>query len=160
MKYRISIDKHQFEVRVDNLRSRPIVVTVDGETFEVWPEGQEVAPAVSAPREEPAPAPPLPETALRPETPLPASAPAAEVAETAPSLGGAHRVVRAPLPGVIISLAISPGAAVSGGQELCVLEAMKMKNPIRATRAGTVKAVHVTVGQTVKHHDPLLEYSD
>ncbi len=158
MKYRISIDKHQFEVRVDNLRSRPIVVTVDGETFEVWPEGQEAAPAIAAPRETPAPAATLPETALRPEAPLPA--PAAEVTETAPAPGAALRVVRAPLPGVIISLAVAPGAAVSVGQELCVLEAMKMKNPIRATRAGTVKAVHVTVGQTVKHHDPLLEYND
>ena len=154
MKYRISIDKHQFEVRVDNLRSRPIVVTVDGETFEVWPEGQEAAPAAAAPEA----APPLPDTALRPGAPLPT--PAAEAAETAPASGGAHRVVRAPLPGVIISLTVAPGAAVSVGQQLCVLEAMKMKNPIRATRAGTVKAVHVTVGQTVKHHDPLLEYSE
>jgi biotin carboxyl carrier protein len=154
MKYRISIDKHQFDVRVDNLRSRPIVVTVDGETFEVWPEGQEAAPAAATQE----PAPPLPDTALRPGAPLPTAA--AEVAETAPALGGVHRVVRAPLPGVIISLAVGPGAAVSLGQELCVLEAMKMKNPIRATRAGTVKAVHVAVGQTVKHHDLLLEYSD
>ncbi len=158
MKYRISIDKHQFEVRVDNLRSRPIVVTVDGETFEVWPEGQEAAPAIAAPRETPEPAAVLPETALGPEAPLPA--PAAEVTESAPASGAAHMVVRAPLPGVIISLAVSPGALVSVGQELCVLEAMKMKNPIRATRAGTVKAVYVTVDQTVKHHDELLEYSD
>ncbi len=160
MKYRISIDKHQFEVRVDNLRSRPIVVNVDGETFEVWPEGQEAAPAIAAPRESAASAAALPETALQPETPLPGSAPGAEAAEAAPAPGGAHRVVRAPLPGVIISLAVSPGALVSVGQELCVLEAMKMKNPIRATRAGTIKIVHVTVGQTVKHHDPLIEYSD
>jgi len=156
MKYRISIDKHQFEVRVDNLRSRPIVVTVDGETFEVWPEGTEAAPAAAAPEV----ALSLPDTALGPQAPLPASTPAAEVADAAPAPSGAHRVVRAPLPGVIISLTVAPGAAVSVGQELCVLEAMKMKNPIRATRAGTVKAVHVTVGQTVKHHDPLLEYSE
>jgi biotin carboxyl carrier protein len=154
MKYRISIDKHQFEVRVDNLHSRPIVATVDGETFEVWPEGQEASPAAAVPEA----ASPLPDTALRPETPLPAAS--AEVPEAAQAPSRTQRVVRAPLPGVIISLAVGPGAVVTVGQELCMLEAMKMKNPIRANRTGTVKAVHVAVGQTVKHQDPLLEYGD
>ena len=154
MKYRISIDKYQFEVKVDNLRSRPILATVNGETFEVWPEGQEASPAATAPE----PGPSLPDTALAAEAPLPAATP--EIAEAAPAPGGAHRAVRAPLPGVIISLTVKPGMAVTLGQELCVLEAMKMKNPIRATRAGTIKTVHVVVGQTVKHQDLLLEYGD
>jgi len=155
MKYRISIGKHQFEVRVENIHSRPILAIVDGEAFEVWPEGQEATTsAATAAR----PAAPLPDTAVAPETPLPGAMP--EVLEGGPPAGGAHREVRAPLPGTIISLAVTPGAAVRAGQELCVLEAMKMKNPIRATRAGTIRAVHVTVGQTVKHQDLLLEFAD
>ena len=42
------------------------------------------------------------------------------------------------------------------GQELCVLEAMKMNNPIRATQAGLVKEILVSVGQQVQHGNPLL----
>jgi biotin carboxyl carrier protein len=45
------------------------------------------------------------------------------------------------------------------GDELCTLEAMKMKNVIRAPRAGTIASVKVAVGQHVKHHDVLVEYS-
>jgi glutaconyl-CoA/methylmalonyl-CoA decarboxylase subunit gamma len=156
MKYRISIDKHQFEVRVDNLRARPILATVNGETFEVWPEGQEASPAAAA---VPGPAPLLRDTALAPEAPLLTVQP--DLIEATPAIpGSANRTVRAPLPGVIIALSVQPGAVVTVGQELCVLEAMKMKNPVRATRPGTIRAVHVVIGQTVKHQDLLLEYSD
>jgi biotin carboxyl carrier protein len=49
---------------------------------------------------------------------------------------------------------------VVAGQELCVLEAMKMKNTIRASRDGEISKVHITVGQHVKHHDILVEYAD
>jgi biotin carboxyl carrier protein len=68
--------------------------------------------------------------------------------------------VLAPIPGVIDSIAVQPGDGVVRGQELLVLEAMKMKNVIRATRAGTVAAVHVTARQHVKHGDPLVELQD
>ena len=155
MKYRISIDNHQFDVRVDNLRARPILATVDGETFEVWPEGPEASPASAA---APGPASLLRDTALAADAPL--SSPVPDIVELPAAPGSAHRGVRAPLPGVIISVSAKPGAAVTVGQELCVLEAMKMKNPVRATRAGTIRAVHITVGQTVKHQDLLIEYTD
>ncbi len=155
MKYRISIGKYQFEVRVENIHSRPILAIVEGETFEVWPEGPEATSSAAAATQLAAP---LPDTAVAPEAPLPGAVP--EVLEGGPATVGAHREVRAPLPGTIISLAITPGTAVGVGQELCVLEAMKMKNPLRATRAGIIRAVHVTVGQTVKHQDLLLEFSD
>jgi biotin carboxyl carrier protein len=68
-------------------------------------------------------------------------------------------VVRAPIPGVIVALSVQPGVAVTFGQELCVLEAMKMENMIRAPRAGTIAAVRVTVGQHVKRQDVLVEYA-
>jgi glutaconyl-CoA/methylmalonyl-CoA decarboxylase subunit gamma len=55
---------------------------------------------------------------------------------------------------------VSPGDEVEVGGELCILEAMKMKNAIRATRAGQIAAVHVSTGQHVKHNDPLVEYSN
>ncbi len=77
---------------------------------------------------------------------------------TTDSARQAEGAVRAPIPGVIVSVAVQPGQAVTVGQELCVLEAMKMKNVIRAPRAGVIAAVRVAVGQTVKHKDVLVEY--
>ena len=71
----------------------------------------------------------------------------------------ARKAIYAPIPGVIDSVAVGPGDVVSMGQEVCVLEAMKMKNIIRAPRAGQVAVVHVSAGQHVKHNDLLLEYA-
>lgn len=64
----------------------------------------------------------------------------------------------APIPGVIDSIGVQPGDAVATGQGLVVLEAMKMKNVIRASRAGEVGKIHVTIGQHVRHNDALIEY--
>lgn len=74
--------------------------------------------------------------------------------------GSSGCIVRAPIPGTIQSVLVKPGAEVVVGQELVILEAMKMKNTIRASRAGQVAAVHVIPGQAVKHNDVLLEYVD
>jgi propionyl-CoA carboxylase alpha chain len=59
---------------------------------------------------------------------------------------------------VIVSVSVQLGQAVKAGQELCVLEAMKMQNVIRAPRDGVVAAVHMSAGKTVRHREPLLEY--
>jgi biotin carboxyl carrier protein len=99
-------------------------------------------------------------TATRhPAAPLPVSA-RSNGKDTEIADGSALEAVRAPIPGVIVSLAIEPGTTVSTGQELCVLEAMKMKNSIRAARAGQIAAIHVTPGQAVKHRDVLMEFKD
>jgi biotin carboxyl carrier protein len=70
-----------------------------------------------------------------------------------------EREVRAPLPGVIISVSVQPGASVSLGQELCVLEAMKMRNPICAGRSGVIEAVHVVPGKHVQHREVMMEFA-
>lgn len=144
MKIRVKIDGRAFEVEVGDPHTRPVVATVDGERVEVWPEEVGSAPTRTDSRVSAAP------TTAAPAAPQPATGIVAD----------ASRAVRAPLPGVIVSLAARPGSAVTAGQELCVLEAMKMRNPVRATRAGQIAAVHVTVGQHVKHHDLLLEFAD
>jgi len=53
------------------------------------------------------------------------------------------------MPGTIIDVMVSPGDAVVEGQELVILEAMKMENPIVATADGTVKEVAVNVDDKV-----------
>ena len=51
--------------------------------------------------------------------------------------------MRAIIPGVVVSVAVAPGDAVDAGQQLLVVEAMKMQNELRAPRAGTVERVAV-----------------
>ena len=66
-------------------------------------------------------------------------------------------VIRAPMPGTILKVSVRPGEAVSAGQEVCVLDAMKMRNPIRAHRAGSIAAVAIAPGQVVRNRDVLVE---
>jgi biotin carboxyl carrier protein len=65
--------------------------------------------------------------------------------------------LKAPIPGLISNVRVNVGDAVEAGQPILVLEAMKMENEIRATREGTVTALHVTPGQTVVRNEVLLE---
>jgi biotin carboxyl carrier protein len=67
--------------------------------------------------------------------------------------GGA---VKAPMPGLVVKVLVEPGAAVSAGQGLVVLEAMKMENEIGAPRAGRVAEIAVHTGQTVESGARLL----
>jgi biotin carboxyl carrier protein len=68
--------------------------------------------------------------------------------------------VAAPIPGVILSVGVKTGDEVKTGQELCILEAMKMKNTIRAARDGKIASVHVSAGDQVSHGQALMDYSE
>ena len=50
------------------------------------------------------------------------------------------------------------GDEVEAGQEICVLEAMKMHNVLKAERSGTVKAVHFVKGDVVEADDFIVEF--
>jgi biotin carboxyl carrier protein len=78
--------------------------------------------------------------------------------EVAGHAGGGHDAgeVRAPIPGKVVGVVVNVGEAVSPGQPLLVLEAMKMQNELRAERGGTVAAVHVAAGATVESGQLLL----
>jgi len=68
----------------------------------------------------------------------------------AASGGGGPQQVTAPMPGKVVRVLVSPGDAVVPKQGLVVVEAMKMENELKATRAGTVKAVRAVEGQSVE----------
>lgn len=68
-----------------------------------------------------------------------AEKPAAPVAQSAPASGGEQ--VLSPMPGNILAVNVSEGAAVKKGDVLMVLEAMKMENEIMAPASGTVSGV-------------------
>lgn len=144
MKLNVTVEGKTYTVEIDDLNARPVVATVDGESVEVYPE------------EASGPAPQASASAL--SSAAAAAAPAAPVQAAAPT-GGA-KMVNAPIPGTIVSISVKPGDSVTHGQELCALEAMKMKNAIRATRPGKIAAVHVTVGTQVRQGAPLVEFTD
>jgi 3-methylcrotonyl-CoA carboxylase alpha subunit len=58
--------------------------------------------------------------------------------------------LEAPMPGKVIAVKAVPGQVVVKGDELVVVEAMKMENALRAPRAGVVKAVRTRVGEMVQ----------
>jgi len=65
--------------------------------------------------------------------------------------------VMAPMPATVVSIAAAPGQPVSEGDTLIVLEAMKMELPIKAARAGVVKAIHCAKGELVQPGVKLVE---
>jgi biotin carboxyl carrier protein len=130
-RFRITIGNRSYDVQVGNPQQFPLTVIVDGETFHVDVQAlQDTDAAPAVPKE--------------PSTP----ALAGVVGEGPPQ-------VTAPMPGTILDIAAQVGERVQQGQVLCALEAMKMKSPIRAPRAGTVRQAEVTEGQTVDYGDLL-----
>ena len=61
------------------------------------------------------------------------------------------------MPGVILSVAVQVGAQVVTGDEICILEAMKMQQMLRADWSGIVSKVHVQSGQQVLDGDPIVD---
>nr|P14882.3 RecName: Full=Propionyl-CoA carboxylase alpha chain, mitochondrial; Short=PCCase subunit alpha; AltName: Full=Propanoyl-CoA:carbon dioxide ligase subunit alpha; Flags: Precursor [Rattus norvegicus] len=66
-------------------------------------------------------------------------------------------VLRSPKPGVVVAVSVKPGDMVAEGQEICVIEAMKMQNSMTAGKMGKVKLVHCKAGDTVGEGDLLVE---
>nr|XP_038949590.1 propionyl-CoA carboxylase alpha chain, mitochondrial isoform X1 [Rattus norvegicus] len=62
-----------------------------------------------------------------------------------------------PMPGVVVAVSVKPGDMVAEGQEICVIEAMKMQNSMTAGKMGKVKLVHCKAGDTVGEGDLLVE---
>ncbi len=144
MKFTVRIDDQSFEVEIGNINERPIVAVVDGRPYEVWPENEmngalQIESGVEKPRE-----------TARPEAtgPVPSGT------------GRDTKVVRAPIPGVIVNVQVKTGDIVEIGQALFTIEAMKMRNLIRASRTGEIGEIFASIGQTVNHNDPLLEFSE
>ena len=143
MKMKVMIDSQTYLVEIEDIHARPVIANVEGERYEVWPEeetaqtdGPTATPAISMPA---------------------AESPAAPAALPSAASG---KDVSAPLPGVIVAILVKPGDKVSRGQELCTLEAMKMKNAIRSSREGTIASVDVAVGDQVSHGQVLMTFSE
>src|SRR6266567_169920 len=69
---------------------------------------------------------------------------------------GDEAAVRAPLAGTVVAVAVAPGDSVAAGDELLVIEAMKMEHEVRAQAAGLVREVTAAVGATVAAGEALV----
>jgi methylmalonyl-coA decarboxylase, gamma subunit len=137
--YRFKINGNEYNVAINSLAGNIADVTVNGASYKVEMENVPAAAPVQT-----APAAPVQ------NTPAPTAAPAPAAPKPAPAAAsGAGKKVTAPLPGVIIGISVKEGDTVKAGQQVAVLEAMKMENAIEATADGTVTAIHVNTGDSV-----------
>jgi biotin carboxyl carrier protein len=132
-KYKVSSDGKEFDVTVSGDSMGGAKVEVAGHTFDVSIVGGAPVAVVPAASAAPATARPAPAAAPRP-------------ASAAPAGAGA---VTAPIPGVILKVLVKVGDAITVGQSLLILEAMKMENDITAQVAGTVTEISVSEGDQV-----------
>lgn len=65
--------------------------------------------------------------------------------------------VTAPLPGTILKINVTVGDVVTEGQNVMIMEAMKMENQIQTTKGGEVTSIKVNVGDSVLQDDVLIE---
>ena len=72
-------------------------------------------------------------------------------------LQGSERVVRSPLPGKVVSVSVTKGQEVGPGDEICVLESMKMEQSVRMAHHGLVKTIKIKQNQSINTGAPLLE---
>ena len=141
--YRFKINGNGYEVAINSVEGQTASVTVNGTPYTVELEEAPAAPVQVAPVQ----AAPVQAAAVH-------SAPA-QPAASAPA-SGAGKAVTSPLPGVIIAIKVNVGDVVKAGQEVAVLEAMKMENSIEATHDGTVTAINVSKGDSVLEGAPVV----
>jgi propionyl-CoA carboxylase alpha chain len=82
---------------------------------------------------------------------------AARIPQKAPP--DTSKFLMSPMPGLIVSIAVDRGQPVKAGQELLILEAMKMENVLRAERDGVVEEVRVTPGASVAADEVLIAFA-
>jgi biotin carboxyl carrier protein len=141
--WKVTVHGRPFTVAIDD-EGRPLVngipydLTLEGETAKVGDESY-----------------PMEVTGLSVGGPPP-GLPAPAVVDLAAPRPGAGAVL-AIMPGKITRVMVSEGQEVEQGDSVCVLEAMKMENELRAERDGVVKAVHVRPGDDVEKDQVLME---
>ena len=152
-RYTLNVSNREFVIDVQEVDADQFEVTVGDECYAVTLAGDEAmagevvaaAPRAAAPKSAPAPA------------AAPAPAP---VARKQPAGGGGKGAVKAPMPGVILEVSVKAGDKVTRGQQIAVLDAMKMHNVIGAPRDGTIAEIFVAAGQNVGHGDAIATFKE
>jgi len=140
-KFKFTIQGNEYEVEILNFEDNIAEVDVNGSVYKV--QVHKEIKTTKTPR--------LVRTKVEPS-------PIADVPKTSPpSEKKGVGVIKAPLPGTILSINVKTGDKVKIGDRLLVMEAMKMENNINADKEGTITAVKVNVGDSVLEGDVLVE---
>ena len=129
--YKVTVNGKTYDVQVEELASQ-------GQTAQQTQVAQ--APVAQAPAAAPVATPQAPKAEAQP-------------AQVAPASGAK---VDAPMPGKILKILVAQGDTVKEGQQVMVLEAMKMENEIYTTSAGKVAQICVKEGNNVSTGDVLM----
>jgi len=166
-RYTLDIRGRTFVVDVDDLGADRFQVVVGDDAYEVEIVGdQSLTEASITPALIPAGPRAAPSAPTTPPAPTARPAPAAKreaapraAPKAAPRAGGGASALVAPMPGVILDVSVKPGDSVRRGQEVAVLEAMKMQNSVKSPRDGTIAEVCVAPGQAVGHGDAIVRFA-
>lgn len=138
--YKYKVNGAQYDVTINEIQGQLAKVVVNGIPFDVEMQNSQLSEDN------------LPDVTT---TAAPSAVSAAPVAaapaatEAAPSGAGEGTPVKAPLPGVVTKINVSVGQQVKKGENVLVLEAMKMENNITAEADGTVSGIAVKAGDSV-----------
>ncbi|CCQ74030.1 biotin/lipoyl-containing protein [Magnetospira sp. QH-2] len=124
--FRISVDGHPYDVTVEEVN----------DAGNLYPSPSLTSAAVTAP-------PPAPEAPSAPSSPAPAA-----------DAGPDDKL--SPLAGMITGLHVKAGDAVSEGDKICTIEAMKMNTAVTAHKSGTIAAILVAEGDAVDAGQPIM----
>ena len=140
--YKYKINGNTYKVAIGDIEDNVAQVEVNGVAYRVELEASKAAAVKSV------------------QAPRPAAAPRAAsgekvISKPAPSTG-AGKAIKAPLPGVVLSIPVKVGQAVKAADTVLLLEAMKMENANHAGVDGTVKEILVAAGDSVLEGNPLI----
>lgn len=137
-RYKFTISGNDYDVHIRDIEDNVAEVDVNGTLYEVTIHNE--IRTTKTPR-----------LVRKPVEKLPGEGQIKKAAST-----GKYQLT-APLPGTILKLNVSVGDVVSEGQNILVMEAMKMENQVQTTRGGEVIAIKVNVGDAVQQDDVLIE---
>lgn len=145
---RVSIDGKIVEVDLGNISGQPVYsMVIDGKSYEAYVyEGEDEWQVLLLGQQYPAKVEDEREKRLR-----------AAAGGTLAESGEFH--LKAPMPGLVITVSVQQGQDVAKGDVLIILESMKMQNELRAPRAGTVSRIKIKPGETVEQRQTLLTIS-
>jgi len=137
--YRVSVNNKQLDVTVLNIDGQKVDFLCNGKTYSVSVTPNQASWA------------PQSDSALKPPSISPAPAAAAPTASSS-------NEVAAPMPGKVVQIFVKPGAQVKKGDNLAIIEAMKMENNIPSPLSGKVATVHVEAGAQVEVGQVLVSF--
>jgi biotin carboxyl carrier protein len=130
---KVEVNGYQYQVEVIDIDVVPIIALVDGETMEVvLDDSTRKMERITSDQKMP---------------------------EVKSSSGVAVKNFESPMPGVILSINVNVGDVVIVGEQLCVLEAMKMEQKLYSDVVGKVESINISVGDKVMTGQALIVFS-